>query len=118
MCVQYGNTEMVSLLLANGAKAERASNAGGWGLMDAVAFYNVFAEGGDIPFQLIKKGLLVTTIHQVRYTRSSTRVFLERWFLGEFRRLASATQAWSGSSWRTACVDPHKQSPPQCDWRG
>jgi ankyrin repeat protein len=64
LAVQYGNYDLCKLLLENGALAERGSNAGKWNLMDSVAFYNVFAEGQDIPGLLAKKGLKPVTIHQ------------------------------------------------------
>jgi ankyrin repeat protein len=64
IAVQYGNYDLAKCMLENGAIAQRGQNSGKWSLMDTVAFYNVFAEGQDIPGLLAAKGLRATTIHQ------------------------------------------------------
>lgn len=74
LCVQYGNTAVVELLLANDAKVSMAPNQGGWSLMDAVAYYNVFAEGGDIPGILAKNGLPITSLHQAAGVGNADKV--------------------------------------------
>ena len=64
LAVQYGNYGLCKLFLENGAIVDRTTNAGQWNLMDAVAYYNVFAEGQDIPGLFAAKGRKPTTIHQ------------------------------------------------------
>lgn len=64
VAVQYGNYDLCKLYLEHGALAERSSNAGQWSLMDSIAFYNVFAEGKDIPGLFAANGLKPITIHQ------------------------------------------------------
>ena len=64
VAVQFGNYDLCKLYLENGALVESSSNAGQWNLMDSIAFYNIFAEGKDLPGLFAAKGLKPTTIHQ------------------------------------------------------
>ena len=64
VAVQFGNYDLCKLYLENGALVESSSNAGQWNLMDSIAFYNIFAEGKDLPGLFAEKGLKPKTIHQ------------------------------------------------------